>query len=73
MVKTHFVNTLLSYLKSKDVQCERISFADALKADVDPFLKDKVGISAFTERFSRKIFNKRLFSGLWHEVNEKNR
>ena len=52
--KDTFCKHAIKLFKEQDVQCERISFADALKADVDPFLKDKVGISAFTNNSQEK-------------------
>ena len=38
----------------QDITAQRLSFADALKADTDEFLKDKVGISAFTTALEEK-------------------
>ena len=52
--KDTFCKHAIKLFKEQDVQCERISFADALKADVDPFLKAKVGISAFTNDSEEK-------------------
>ena len=52
--KDTFCRHAINLFKQQNVECERVSFADALKLDVDDFLKDKVGISAFTEDTQEK-------------------
>ena len=41
-------DSLYDGLRSNDERFERIAFADALKDDIDPFLRQHVGISAWT-------------------------
>lgn len=41
-------------LESKGQSVELLSFAKSLKADIDPFLTEKVGISAFTQDTEEK-------------------
>ena len=45
---------LKKLLNSRGEAAELISFAQALKEDIDPFLKEKVGISAFTQDTEEK-------------------
>lgn len=52
--KDTFCKHAINLFKSQNVKCERVSFADALKADVDPFLRQKLSISAFTNDSKEK-------------------
>ena len=47
--KDTFCKYAQEYLKSSNQKTQRLAFADELKKDVDSFLIDKLGISAFTE------------------------
>lgn len=47
--KDTFCKFAIELLEEQKLKCKRVSFADELKSDLDPFLKKKVGISAFTE------------------------
>ena len=51
-------DTLANYLQKKLCKQKypviKVSFASAVKADLDPFLKEKLNISAFTEKNSEK-------------------
>ena len=52
--KDTFCASAIRLLKTQDVKAVRVSFADALKGDVDSFLLDRVGISAFTTDIEEK-------------------
>jgi hypothetical protein len=52
--KDTFCNYARKYLKSHNYETQRLAFADELKKDVDAFLIEKLGISAFTEVTSEK-------------------
>jgi len=53
--KDSFGTHLSSLLKSKfDRDSEIISFASALKEDIDPFLQSKIGVSSFTSDDTEK-------------------
>jgi hypothetical protein len=52
--KDTFCSYAISYLNSKNQNGVRLAFADALKKDVDDFLTEKLGISAFTEITAEK-------------------
>lgn len=45
---------LIEQLKRQDKIGERFALADALKSDIDPFLTEKIGISAFTQNSGEK-------------------
>ena len=47
--KDTFCKYARDYLKSNNYESKRLAFADELKKDVDAFLIEKLGISAFTE------------------------
>ena len=47
--KDTFCKYAREYLESKQFVSQRLAFADELKKDVDSFLIEKLGISAFTE------------------------
>jgi hypothetical protein len=47
--KDTFCKYAREYLKNKGHDSQRLAFADELKKDVDAFLIEKLGISAFTE------------------------
>lgn len=47
--KDTFCKYAKEYLKSNNYKSKRLAFADELKKDVDAFLIEKLGISAFTE------------------------
>jgi hypothetical protein len=47
--KDTFCKYAREYLTSKGMKSQRLAFADELKKDVDQFLVEKLGISAFTE------------------------
>ena len=47
--KDTFCNYARQHLKSLNYESQRLAFADELKKDVDVFLIEKLGISAFTE------------------------
>ena len=47
--KDTFCKYARKYLKSNRYESQRLAFADALKKDIDAFLIEKLGISAFTE------------------------
>ena len=47
--KDTFCKYAREYLKSNNYESQRLAFADELKKDVDAFLIEKLGISAFTE------------------------
>ena len=49
-----FCNYARNYLKSNKYESQRLAFADELKKDVDSFLIEKLGISAFTENTKEK-------------------
>ena len=52
--KDTFCKHAIKLFADQNIKCMRVSFADALKADVDEFLIDKVGISAFTTKLKEK-------------------
>ena len=52
--KDTFCNYAREYLKSLNYESQRLAFADELKKDLDAFLMEKLGISAFTEVTSEK-------------------
>jgi hypothetical protein len=52
--KDTFCASAIRLLNKQGVKAQRVSFADALKADADPFLLDRVGISAFTTKIEEK-------------------
>lgn len=52
--KDTFCNYARNYLKSNKYESQRLAFADELKKDVDSFLIEKLGISAFTENTKEK-------------------
>lgn len=53
--KDTFASTLVKIITDDlDQQCQILSFANALKADMDSFLLDKVGVSAFTQDTEEK-------------------
>jgi len=45
---------LKKLLNANNRPAELLSFAQSLKKDIDPFLKEKVGISAFTQKTEEK-------------------
>lgn len=47
--KDTFCKYAREYLKTNNFESQRLAFADELKKDVDAFLIEKLGISAFTE------------------------
>lgn len=47
--KDTFFNRSKIFLEKEGMKANRIAFADALKLELDPLLKEKMGISAFTE------------------------
>jgi hypothetical protein len=47
--KDTFCKYARQYLKSHNYESQRLAFADELKKDIDAFLIEKLGISAFTE------------------------
>lgn len=52
--KDSFYEKCIPFLEEKGFKYKRFAFADALKEECDPFLKDNVGISAFTENNKEK-------------------
>lgn len=52
--KDSFYEKCIPFLESKGFKYKRFAFADALKEECDPFLKQNVGISAFTEKNNEK-------------------
>lgn len=52
--KDTFCNTAIDLFEQQGIQVKRVSFADALKKDVEPFLMDKVGINSFTTNIKEK-------------------
>lgn len=52
--KDTFCNYARQHLKSLNYETQRLAFADELKKDIDEFLIEKLGISAFTEVTSEK-------------------
>ena len=53
--KDTFAATLVKIISEEDLgSCQIISFADALKSDIDDFLLDRVGISAYTQDTDQK-------------------
>lgn len=52
--KDTFCNIAKKLFLEQNIIAHRLSFADALKADTDEFLKQKVGISAFTTDIKEK-------------------
>ena len=52
--KDTFCNYAVKYLNDLGYKTKRLAFADELKKDVDYFLIDKLGISAFTENTEEK-------------------
>ena len=52
--KDTFCNYAREYLKSYNYESQRLAFADELKKDIDAFLIEKLGISAFTEVTAEK-------------------
>ena len=52
--KDTFCNYAREHLKSLNYESQRLAFADELKKDVNDFLMQKLGISAFTEITSEK-------------------
>lgn len=54
--KDTFAESLVRIISDEtESNCQIISFADALKSDIDSFLLDRVGISAFTQDTDEKI------------------
>ncbi len=47
--KDTFYRLFSSLLTDYNIECERIALADQLKVEVDPFCREKYGISAFTK------------------------
>jgi len=52
--KDTFCKYALEYFEKNNTKGTRLAFADALKKDVDAFLIEKLGISAFTEITAEK-------------------
>lgn len=52
--KDTLANGIKMVLKHNNIACKRLSFAWALKNDLDDFLLKKIGISAFTENLKEK-------------------
>jgi hypothetical protein len=52
--KDTLANGLKMLLRSSNIGCKKLSFAWALKKDLDYFLVSKIGISAFTEDKTQK-------------------
>ena len=52
--KDTFCKYARKHLKSHDYKSQRLAFADELKKDVDAFLIEKLGLSAFTEETEQK-------------------
>lgn len=52
--KDTFVGIATNILKQNNYRPMRAAFADVLKDDIDPWLKDKYGISAWTENLDEK-------------------
>lgn len=52
--KDTFCEGAIKLFKKQNIQAQRVSFADALKKDVEPFLLEKVGISSFTTDIKEK-------------------
>lgn len=52
--KDTFCATAIKLFEKQGLVAKRVSFADALKADVNDFLMEKVGISAFTTKLEEK-------------------
>lgn len=52
--KDSFYEKCIPFLEGKGFKHKRFAFADALKEECDPFLKQNVGISAFTEKNNEK-------------------
>ena len=52
--KDTFCEAAKNLFKEQGIKAHRVSFADALKGDVDEFLLDKIGISAFTTDIKEK-------------------
>jgi hypothetical protein len=46
--KDTFCEIAIELFKKQNIQAKRVSFADALKKDVESFLLEKIGISSFT-------------------------
>ena len=52
--KDSFFKLSTEYLKSHGIVTKRYALADALKADINEFLIDKIGISAFSDNVDEK-------------------
>jgi len=52
--KDTFVGIATNILKRNNYRPMRVAFADVLKDDIDPWLKDKYGVSAWTENLNEK-------------------
>lgn len=52
--KDTFCNGAINLFKKQGIEAKRVSFADALKRDVEPFLMEKIGISSFTNKIEEK-------------------
>ena len=52
--KDTFCNGAIDLFKKQGIEAKRVSFADALKRDVEPFLMEKIGISSFTNKIRRR-------------------
>ena len=52
--KDTFCEIAIELFKKQNIQAKRVSFADALKKDVEPFLLEKIGISSFTTDIKEK-------------------
>jgi len=47
-------DNIMSILKEWGIACQKVSFANELKKETDDFLKDKIGISSFTQNDEEK-------------------
>lgn len=52
--KDTFCEIAIELFKKQNIQAKRVSFADALKKDVESFLLEKIGISSFTTNTKEK-------------------
>lgn len=52
--KDTFCEIAIELFKKQNIQAKRVSFADALKKDVESFLLEKIGISSFTTDIKEK-------------------
>lgn len=58
-------------LESAGIRCERVAFADALKEDLDFFLKDKLSISSFTTNDDEKALIRPIMVSYGKALREK--